>query len=55
MEYSQDRLKKEIRILEQELEAYKDRDKDRAAVEAALFLVGLLIGVAVGFYSSQVL
>jgi hypothetical protein len=48
-------LKKEIRILEQELSAYKDRDKDRAAVEAALFLVGLLIGIAVGFYSSQVL
>ena len=55
MEYSQDRLKKEIRILEQELEAYKDRDKDRAAVEAALFLVGLFTGIAIGFYSAQVI
>ena len=55
MEYSQDRLKKEIKALEQELKAYKDRDKDRAAVEAALFLVGLFTGIAIGFYSAQVI
>ena len=55
MEYSQDRLKKEIRVLEEELKAYKDLDKDRAGVEAALFLVGLFTGVAIGFYSAQVI
>ena len=58
-EYSQDRLNERINELEAEvnymqetINAYRDMDKDRAVTEAALFVVGLLIGVAVGFYAS---
>lgn len=59
MEYSQDRLNERINELEAEvnymqevINAYRDMDKDRAATEAAIFVVGLLIGVAIGFYAA---
>lgn len=59
MEYSQDRLNERISELEVEvnymqetINAYRDMDKDRAVTEAAIFVVGILIGVAVGFYAS---
>ena len=59
MEYSQDRLNERINELEAEvnsmqetINAYRDIDKDRAVTEAAIFVVGLLIGIAVGFYAS---
>jgi F0F1-type ATP synthase assembly protein I len=59
MEYSQDRLNERINELEVEvnymqetINAYRDMDKDRAVTEAAIFVVGILIGVAVGFYAS---
>ena len=58
-EYSQDRLNNRIDELEAEvnymqevINTYRNTDKDRAATEAAIFVVGLLIGVAVGFYAS---
>jgi hypothetical protein len=58
-EYSQDRLNNRIDELEAEvnymqevINTYRNIDKDRAATEAAIFVVGLLIGVAVGFYAS---
>ena len=58
-EYSQDRLNNRIDELEAEvnymqevINAYRDSDKDRAATEAAIFVVGLLLGVAAGFYAS---
>lgn len=54
MEYSQDRLKKEIRVLEEELKAYKDFEKDRTVVEIALVIVGLLTGIAIGFYGTKI-
>ena len=57
-EYTQDRLKGRIEELEAEVEyqqkviaSYRDFEKDRVAGEAAIFVVGLLIGVAVGFYA----
>lgn len=56
-EYSQDRLKNKIRDLEQEIITlhkkimlYQDMEKDRVMVESAIFVVGLLIGLAAGFY-----
>jgi len=59
MEYSQDRLNNRIDELEAEvryqqdiINTYKDMDKDRAATEAAIFIVGLLLGVAAGFYTN---
>lgn len=58
-EYSQDRLNNRIDELEAEvnymqevINTYRNTDKDRAATEAAIFVVGLLIGVAAGFYAS---
>ena len=57
-EYTQDRLKARIEELEAEVEylkkvvdSHRDLEKDRVAGEAAIFVVGLLIGVAVGFYA----
>jgi tetrahydromethanopterin S-methyltransferase subunit B len=59
MEYSQDRLNERIDELEAEvnymqetINAYRDMDKDRAVTETAIFVVGILIGIAVGFYVS---
>ena len=61
MEYSQDRLNNRIDELEAEvkyqqevIDMYKGMDKDRAATEAAIFVIGLLLGVAAGFYASGV-
>jgi len=58
-EYSQDRLNNRIDELEAEvnymqevINTYRNTDKDRAATEAAIFVVGLLIGVAAGFYAA---
>ena len=58
-EYSQDRLNNRIDELEAEvnymqevINTYRNTDKDRAATEAAIFVVGLFIGVAVGFYTA---
>lgn len=58
-EYTQDRLKGRIEELEAEVEyqqkviaSHRDMEKDRIAGEAAIFVVGLLIGIAVGFYSA---
>ena len=58
-EYSQDRLNNRIDELEAEvnymqevINAYRDNDKDRAATEAAIFVVGFLLGVAAGFYAA---
>lgn len=58
-EYSQDRLNKKINDLEQEIlrlhkkiMLYQDMEKDRVMVESAVFVIGLLIGIAVGFYAN---
>ena len=58
-EYSQDRLNRRIKDLEQEILTlhkkimlYQDMEKDRVMVEGAVFLVGLLIGLAGGFYAN---
>lgn len=58
-EYSQDRLNRKIRDLEQEIITlhkkimlYQDMEKDRVMVESAVFVVGLLIGLAGGFYAN---
>ena len=57
MEYSQDRLNHRIEELEAEvtyqqriIASYKEIDKDRGRGEAAIFVVGLMIGTAIGFY-----
>lgn len=57
MEYSQDRLNHRIEELEAEvtyqqrvIESYKEMDKDRGRGEAAIFMVGLMIGTVIGFY-----
>lgn len=54
MEYLQDKLKKEIKVLEQELKAYKNLEKDRTTVEIALFIVGMFAGIAIGFYGTMI-
>lgn len=61
MEYSQDRMKSRINDLELEIKlqqevinTYKEMDKDRAFVEIALIVVGLLIGIAIGFYGTKI-
>ena len=58
-EYSQDRLNRRIKDLEKEILTlhkkimlYQDMEKDRVMVEGAVFLVGLLIGLAGGFYAN---
>lgn len=58
-EYSQDRLNRRIKDLEQEILTlhkkimlYQDMEKDRVMVESAVFVVGLLIGLAGGFYAN---
>ena len=57
-EYKIDRLNDEIRQLQAELDrvkrvlrSYREADKDRAATEVAIFVVGLMIGVAIGWYA----
>jgi len=57
-EYKIDRLNDEIRQLQAELDrvkrvlrSYREADKDRAATEAAIFVVGLMIGVTIGWYA----
>jgi hypothetical protein len=50
MEFTQDRLRSEIRRLEAELEAHKSVDRERVWTEAALFLIGLLIGTFLGYH-----
>ena len=58
-EYSQDRLNRRIKDLEKEILTlhkkimlYQDMEKDRVMVEGAVFLVGLLLGFAGGFYAN---
>jgi hypothetical protein len=58
-EYSQDRLNRRIKDLEKEILTlhkkimlYQDMEKDRVMVEGAVFVVGLLIGLAGGFYAN---
>lgn len=57
-EYLIDRLNAEIKQLQAELDrvkrvlrSYREADKDRAATEVAIFVVGLMIGVAIGWYA----
>ena len=58
-EYSQDRLNRRIKDLEKEILTlhkkimlYQDMEKDRVMVEDAVFVVGLLLGFAGGFYAN---
>lgn len=44
-------LYREISALEKELQAYKSQEKDRAATEAMLFILGLSIGAGAVFYA----
>ena len=57
MEYSQDRLKRKIEELEADvscmrkvIDSYRDLDRSRAGGEIAIFVVGTLLGIAIGFY-----
>jgi len=57
-EYKVDRLNAEIKQLQAELEyvkrvlsGYREADKDRTAAEVAIFVVGLMIGVVIGWYA----
>lgn len=57
-EYKIDRLNAEIKQLQSELDhvkrvlrSYREADKDRAATEAAIFVFGLAVGAAVGWYA----
>lgn len=57
-EYKIDRLNAEIKELQNELNrvkrilsSYREADKDRTAVEVAIFVVGLMIGVTIGWYA----
>jgi F0F1-type ATP synthase assembly protein I len=57
-EYKVDRLNAEIKQLQAELEyvkrvlsSYREADKDRTAAEVAIFVVGLMIGVVIGWYA----
>lgn len=58
-EYSQDRLRRRIAELEDEviylhkkIVAHQDMDKDRLLTEVAFFVVGVLVGLAGGFYAN---
>lgn len=50
MEYTQDRLRADIRRLEAEIEAHKAVERERVWTEAALFLIGISIGVFLGYH-----
>ena len=50
MEYTQDRLRAEIRRLEFELEEYARLDRQRVWAEAGLFVIGLAIGSFLGYH-----
>jgi hypothetical protein len=46
-------LEAEVEYMQQVILAYRDREKDGIAVEIALLLVGLLVGVALGYYAAR--
>ena len=50
MEYTQDRLRAEIRRLEAENEAHKSVERERVWTESALFLIGIAIGTFLGYH-----
>lgn len=50
MEYIQDKLRAEIRRLELENEAHLKLQRERVWTEAALFLIGIAIGVFLGYH-----
>lgn len=50
MEYTQDRLKAEIRRLEAENEAHKAVERERVWTESALFFIGFAMGVFLGYH-----
>lgn len=50
MEYTQDRLRAEIRRLEAENEAHKAVERERVWTESALFFIGFAMGVFLGYH-----
>jgi hypothetical protein len=50
MEYTQDRLREEIRRLRAELDAHKSVERERVLVETTLFLCGLAVGIFCGYH-----
>lgn len=46
-------LEREVNRLEQCVKAYRDMDRDRAATEFSILAVGILIGMAVGYYAAR--
>jgi len=46
-------LEAEVEYMQQVILAHRDREKDGIAVEIALLLVGLLVGVALGYFAAR--
>jgi len=46
-------LEREVDRLEQWVRAYRDMDRDRTATEFSILAVGILIGVALGYYAAR--
>ena len=46
-------LEREVNRLEQYVKAYRDMDRDRTATEFSILAVGILIGVALGYYAAR--
>lgn len=46
-----DYLEVEVMRLERLVAQYKSMEKDRVATETAIFVIGILIGIATGFYA----
>jgi hypothetical protein len=46
-------LEREVDRLEQWVRAYRDMDRDRTATEFSILAVGVLIGVAIGYYAAR--
>lgn len=60
VEYLIDRLNHRIQELEarverqkMEINAYKEMDKNRGSGEAAIFVVGALVGITIGYYAAM--
>lgn len=45
-------LEIEVMRLERMVEQYRSLEKDRVVTETAIFIVGILVGIAVGFYAT---